>query len=154
MPESAMPDFVRATAKDAAAVRDLVRSAYAKWIPIMGREPLPMTADYDLAISTHLIDLMFVDNELCGLVELVPEPDCVLILNVAVRPDQAGKGYGRALMAHAKDVARALGRGRLRLFTNKLMVDNIALYRRLGYTLDREERTADGRDAVHMSMTF
>ena len=149
-----MSDFVRATAKDAAAVHDLVRSAYAKWIPIIGREPIPMTADYGLAIRAHMIDLMFVDNELCGLVELVPEPDCVLILNVAVRPDRAGKGYGRTLMAHAKDVARALGRGRLRLFTNKLMVDNIALYRKLGYTFDREERTPDGRDAVHMSMTL
>jgi GNAT superfamily N-acetyltransferase len=149
-----MSSFVRATAKDATAVRDLVRSAYAKWVPVIGREPIPMTADYDRAIGTHMIDLMIVDNELSGLIELVPEPDCVLILNVAVRPGQAGKGYGRALMAHAKDIARALGRGRLRLFTNKLMADNIALYRRLGYTLDREERTPDGRDVVHMSTTL
>jgi GNAT superfamily N-acetyltransferase len=149
-----MSSFVRATAKDATAVRDLVRSAYAKWVPVMGREPIPMTADYDLAISTHMIDLMIVDDALCGLIELVPEPDCVLVLNVAVRPDQAGKGYGRTLMAHAEDVARALGRGRLRLFTNKLMADNIALYQRLGYKLDREERTPDGRDVVHMSTTL
>jgi GNAT superfamily N-acetyltransferase len=146
-----MTDFVRATPKDATAVRDLVRSAYAKWVPIMGREPLPMAADYDLAIRTHLIDLIIVDDELLGLIELVPEPDCVLVLNVAVRPGQAGKGHGRTLMAHAADVARALGRGRLRLFTNKLMAENIALYRRLGYAIDREERTADGRDVVHMS---
>jgi GNAT superfamily N-acetyltransferase len=149
-----MLDFVRSTSKDAPAVRDLVRSAYAKWVPVMGREPIPMTADYDRAIRTHMIDLMIVDNELCGLIELVPEPDCVLVLNVAVRPDQAGKGYGRALMAHAEDVARALGRGRLRLFTNKLMAGNIVLYQRLGYTLDREERTPDGRDVVHMSTTL
>jgi GNAT superfamily N-acetyltransferase len=149
-----MSDFIRAIPKDAAAVRDLVRSAYAKWVPVMGREPIPMTADYDLAIRTHMIDLMIVDDALSGLIELVLEPDCILVLNVAVRPDQAGKGYGRALMAHAEDVARALGRGRLRLFTNKLMADNIALYRRLGYTLDREERTPDGRDVVHMSTTL
>ena len=147
-----MSNLVRATPKDAAAIRDLVRSAYAKWVPIMGREPLPMTADYDLAVRTHIIDMMIVDRELSGLIDLVPEPDCVLILNVAIKPDQAGKGYGRALMAHAVDVARSLGHTRLRLYTNKLMAENIALYLKLGYMVDREERTPDGRDVVHMSM--
>jgi hypothetical protein len=94
-----MFDFVRATAKNAAAVRDLVRSAYAKWVPIMGREPLPMTADYGLAISTHMVDLMIVDNELCGLIELVPEPDCKRTLSRrSLRsPGRLTAGENRAL---------------------------------------------------------
>ena len=33
----------RAVAADAAAVRDLTRSAYAKWIPPIGREVTPAT---------------------------------------------------------------------------------------------------------------
>ena len=37
----------RAGAADAPAVGELTRLAYAKWIPVVGREPTPMTADYD-----------------------------------------------------------------------------------------------------------
>ena len=46
--------LVRATKGDADAVRSLVRSAYAKWIPVIGREPKPMGADYEHAVSTIL----------------------------------------------------------------------------------------------------
>ena len=35
----------RATAADVANVRALTRSAYAKWVSLIGREPMPMTAD-------------------------------------------------------------------------------------------------------------
>jgi GNAT superfamily N-acetyltransferase len=143
--------FRRAGPADVAAVRRLVRSAYAKWVPVIGREPMPMTADYERAVGDHVIDLMVVNGEIVGLIELVPEPDCLLIENVAVEPSEWGKGYGRALMSHAVDAAKLLRRKRIRLYTNKLMVQNIALYQRLGYRIDKEERTPDGRDAVHMS---
>jgi GNAT superfamily N-acetyltransferase len=111
-----------------------------------------MTADYGLAIQNHIIDLLLDDDLLVGLIELVVEPHCVLIENVAVRPNEVGKGHGRRLMAHAVDVARSLGRRRLRLYTHKLMVENIELYRRLGYMVDGEEVTPDGRHVVYMSM--
>jgi GNAT superfamily N-acetyltransferase len=87
-------------------------------------------------------------------IELVVEPECVLIENVAVRPDQAGKGHGRALMAHAVEVARSIGRKRLRLYTNQLMAKNISLYQCLGYAIDRQETAPDGRQIVHMSVTI
>ncbi len=57
-------------------------------------------------------------------------------------------------MAHAVEVARAKSRKRLRLCTNRLMAENIALYQRLGYVIDREESTPDGRRIVHMSITI
>ena len=43
----------RAVSADASAVRELSRSAYAKWVPLIGREPMPMTADYERAVSEH-----------------------------------------------------------------------------------------------------
>ena len=42
---------------DAAAIRDIVRAAYAGWVPVIGREPLPMRADYDKAVREHQFDL-------------------------------------------------------------------------------------------------
>ena len=40
----------RAEAADAVPIRALVRTAYAKYVPAMGRSSQPMTADYDAAV--------------------------------------------------------------------------------------------------------
>jgi hypothetical protein len=47
---------------DAAAIRDIVRAAYAKWVPVIGREPLPMRADYDKAVAEHPFQLAVEDG--------------------------------------------------------------------------------------------
>ena len=63
----------RAEPADASAVRELTRAAYAKWVPVAGCEPLPMTADYDQAVKRHLIDLYEEGGELHALIETVVE---------------------------------------------------------------------------------
>ena len=52
----------RATLADATTIRDLTRQAYAKWVPLIGREPRPMTVNYDRAVVDHMIDLYEVDG--------------------------------------------------------------------------------------------
>jgi ribosomal protein S18 acetylase RimI-like enzyme len=141
----------RATAADAVTVRELTRAAYAKWVPILGREPRPMTADYDAALRDHLVDLLRVDGEAVALIEMAPTADHLLIVNVAVVPAQQGRGHGRALMAHAEEVARSLNLSEVRLYTNALFAENLRLYRRLGYRVDREEQHPQFGVAVHMS---
>ena len=141
----------RATTADAVAVRELTRAAYAKWVPVLGREPRPMTADYDAALRDHLIDLLLVDGEAAALIEMAPKADHLLIVNVAVAPTYQGKGYGRALMAHAEEVARSLNLSEMRLYTNALFAENLRLYSRLGYRVDREEQHPQFGVAVHMS---
>jgi ribosomal protein S18 acetylase RimI-like enzyme len=143
-------EFRRASAGDAAAIRDLTRAAYSKWIPVIGREPMPMTADYDAAVWEHLIDLLSENGALVGLIEMNAEPDHLLIVNVAVAPAMQGRGLGHILMAHAEDVAGKLGFSELRLFTHHRYEQNIALYTRLGYLEDHREPIADGFK-VHMS---
>ncbi len=140
----------RATPADARAIRELTRSAYAKWVPVIGREPLPMAADYDVAVRDHLIDLLHVGGEIVALIEMILAVDHLLIENVAVAPAFQGRGYGRKLMAHAEQLAVLLGRGEIRLYTNKLFDANVRLYLRLGYRVDREEAFSGGV-VVHMS---
>ena len=140
----------RAGEADAAAVRELTRSAYAKWVPLIGREPMPMTADYERAVREHMIDLLFVDARLVALIETVNEADHLLIANVAVAPPFQGRGYGRLLLDHAERLAASLRLPELKLYTNKRLVTNIDLYRRLGYAIDREEPFMGGF-MVHMS---
>lgn len=108
----------RAVAADAAAVRALVRDAYAKWVPVIGREPKPMTANYDTAVRLNRVDLAHVEGDLAGLIETIDRSDHLLIENVAVAPQRHGQGFGRALMAHAETVARAAGYREVRLYTN------------------------------------
>ena len=141
----------RATIADAVTVRELTRAAYAKWVPLLGREPRPMTADYDAVLREHLVDLLHLGGEAVALIELAPKADHLLIVNVAVAPTYQGKGYGRALMAHAEEVARSRNLSQMRLYTNALFAENLRLYSRLGYRVDREEQHPQFGVAVHMS---
>ncbi len=143
----------RAVAADAAAVRAVVRDAYAKWVPVIGREPKPMTANYNTAIRLNRVDLAHVEGELAGLIETIDRSDHLLIENVAVAPQQHGQGLGRALMAHAETVARAAGYREVRLYTNQRFEANVQLYLRLGYSIDREEEGPLGV-TVYMSKSL
>ena len=129
----------RASPDQEALVRDITLAAYAKWLPRLGRAPLPMTADYGKALRDHLIDLMYVDDEVVGLIEMVAKPDHLLIENVCVDPNQQGKRYGRRLMTHAENVARRHHVPAIKLYTNKLFHENISFYQILGYQIEREE---------------
>jgi ribosomal protein S18 acetylase RimI-like enzyme len=140
----------RASIDDAPAIRALTRQAYAKWVPLIGREPTPMLADYAAAVQKHRIDLLYVDGELAALIEMIPEPASLLIENVAVSPAFQRRGLGRRLLAHAEEVGVSLGYGEIRLYTNERYVGNVALYLKLGYRIDREEEFR-GTLRVHMS---
>lgn len=140
----------QAVAADAAAIRDLTRAAYAKWVPLIGREPKPMTADYDEAVRRHRFDLLHVDGTLAALIETIAEADHLLVENVAVSPAFQGLGLGRRLMAHAEALAAASGFAEIRLYTNKRFAENVRLYGRLGFRIDREEVLPVGV-VVHMS---
>ena len=139
-----------ATAEDADAIRSLTREAYSKWVPVIGREPKPMTADYAEAVKNHRIDLLYLDGKLAALIEMILEADHLLIENVAVSPAFQGKGLGRKLMAHAEQVAASLGHPETKLYTNKLFAKNVQFYQKLGYGVDREEEFKGGF-VVHMS---
>ncbi|TXH84471.1 MAG: GNAT family N-acetyltransferase [Rhizobium sp.] len=139
-----------ATAADVDAIRALTREAYGKWVPLIGREPLPMTADYAEAVRKHRIDLVEMDGALAALIEMVPGEDHLLIENVAVSPRHQGQGIGKKLLAHAEQVAAILGVNDIRLYTNKRFAENVQLYLKYGYAIDREEPLKDGF-LVHMS---
>lgn len=140
----------RAVATDAAAVRDLTRRAYAKWIPLIGREPTPATENYDQIVRRDPVDLLLADGELVALVWVVPHPDHLLIENLAVAPAHQGQGLGRRMLAHAEALAAHQGLPEVRLYTNRKFASNVEFYLRHGYGIDREEAFWGGVK-VHMS---
>jgi ribosomal protein S18 acetylase RimI-like enzyme len=64
---------------------------------------------------------------------LTERPESFLLQNVAVAPAAQGQGYGRRLITFAEDEAKRRGYDELRLYTNVLMGENIALYQHLGF---------------------
>jgi N-acetylglutamate synthase-like GNAT family acetyltransferase len=90
----------QATPSDAAAIRHLTRQAYAKWVPLIGRELKPMTADYEIAVQRHRFDLLSSEGVLAALIETVDEGDQLLIENLAVAPTFQRQGFW-AVLANA-----------------------------------------------------
>jgi ribosomal protein S18 acetylase RimI-like enzyme len=143
-------EFRPAGPADAAAIRDIVRAAYAKWVPVIGREPLPMRADYDKAVTEHPFDLAVEGDRIVGMIETLVEDDHLWIENVCVAPQAQGKGIGLLLLERAEQKAREADRRELRLLTNGAFEANVSLYKRHGYTIDREEPFMNGM-TVYMS---
>ena len=143
------PPLRPATPADVPAITDLVQRAYAPWIAVIGREPRPMSADYEAALGVHRFDLIEADGRLVALIETERHEDHLLVVNIAVDPGRQGTGLGRRLLAHAEDLAAAAGLAALRLFTNARMERNIVLYERAGYRIETREMLETGA-GVHM----
>lgn len=108
-----------------------------------------MRADHAAHIRDHRADLLFVGQDLAGLVETVERDDAVLIENLAVDPRFQKRGYGRKMVAYAEQLAREARLTTVRLYTNQRFEENLRLYASLGYEVEREE-ALNGGIAVHM----
>ena len=133
---------------DLESVRACVRAAYAIYVPRMGREPAPMTADYEALIGRREVWVACEDDTLAGVLVLRAGPDSLLLENVAVTPAKQGRGIGQALIAFAEQHARDLGLPEVALYTNELMTENLHLYPRLGY-VEIDRRVEDRHSRVH-----
>jgi ribosomal protein S18 acetylase RimI-like enzyme len=141
----------RATVDQIDNVRELTLKAYAKWVEVTPRKPRPMTADYNEAFEKHRFECLYCNDILVGVVETTTQDDELMVVNVAVDPAYQGLGYGVRLMRHAEGMAREAKLTGTRLYTNKLMRENIALYERLGYRFEKETFHDHGTVAVHMT---
>ena len=139
-----------ATRKDAAIVSAITDAAYSKWIPVIGRKPEPMTVDYAEMITTHPTHILAVEGKLAAVLVLKHQEGQTLIWSVAVHPDYQGRGLGLRLLRLAEDEARARGFKSIRLYTNSLFAENVALYRWFGYDETKREPFM-GSTLVHMT---
>ncbi|SFI67392.1 GNAT family N-acetyltransferase [Albimonas pacifica] len=147
-----MPLAIRpARPADAPALSALVRESFALYVPRMGREPAPMAQDFPADIAAGRCWAADGPDGLLGLLVAYadgPAEDPSFHLEtVAVSPAAQGAGLGRALIAFAEDEARSRGLPCVRLYTNASMVENLALYPRLGY-VETGRRTENGFERV------
>ncbi len=136
-----------AKAEDVPAIKPMVDAAYSKYIERLGKLPAAMTADYDKLVETHSLYVLRVGSNVVGSVLISTDNDSMKVNNLVVDPSAQGRGYGRVLMDHAEDMARAQGLAAVTLFTNERMHENIALYTKIGFT-ETGRKTEDGFNRV------
>ena len=131
----------------------MVQSAYAIYVPRIGRKPGPMLDDYGALIREMRVHVLDTDGVIDGVLVLIPEAASMLLDNVAVRPGAQGFGLGRKLLEFAERCALDAGYGSIRLYTNEAMTENIALYTRIGY-IETHRGEAQGLRRVYMTKSL
>lgn len=137
----------RAVTGDLPCVRRVVDAAYAVYLDRMDRPPAPVLHDYHHEVAAGAVWLL--GEPVLAVIVLIPGNDGLLVENVAVDPAAQGTGLGRQLMAFAENQALALGLNRVSLYTNEVMVENLAFYARLGYR-ETGRREQDGYRRVFL----
>jgi N-acetylglutamate synthase-like GNAT family acetyltransferase len=107
----------RADPGDVDALRAIAAAAYQKYVPRIGWNPAPITADYPQAVRNRQAWAAVEDGEIAGFAILIVRPGYLLLDNVAVLAAAQGRGIGARLLALAEDHARGLGLSEIRLYT-------------------------------------
>jgi GNAT superfamily N-acetyltransferase len=139
----------KARADEAGAVRDVVLAAYGRYVAAIGMPPGPMLDDYAARIAAGQVWVLEDAAGIAGVLVLEHGPDRFLLDNIAVRPDIQGLGFGRVLLDFAEAEAARCGWDTITLYTNALMVENIAIYAARGY-VELACRREKGFDRVFM----
>lgn len=122
-----------ATAADVAAVQRISADAYTQHVPVLGLLIQPGIEDYTPRIAGGQVWLLEDGGAIAGLIVLERHADHVLIFSIAVDPPHQGRSYASTLLHHAEDKAREWHLPEVRLYTNALMMKNVAIYTRAGY---------------------
>jgi len=140
MPEIALRP---ALPSDAPGVAACVCEAYVHYIERIGRQPGPMLEDYSHVIAESIVHVATQGGRVLGAIVLKTTEEGFYVDNVAVRPSAKGIGVGRMLLQLAESEARRRGYASIYLATHELMVENRALYSRIGY-VEYDHRVING----------
>ena len=138
-----------ATNCDVEAMSQCARKAYRHYIERLGKEPGPMLDDYGTRVSENDAYVVRRKGQIIALLVLVMSDTGCLLDNIAVDPSFTGLGIGKKLMKFAEDQAIRKGYAELELYTHELMTENIAMYLKWGYLVDRHIYEK-GYDRVYM----
>lgn len=138
------PQIRPALPNDADAFADCIRAAYAKYGDSIPDMP-DVSAGIDQDITDHHVWVADNGTTILGGLVLIVKPPVAKLANIAVHPDAAGRGLGRALIDHAQKQAVLSGCSHMNLTTHVAMPDNVTLYEKLGWTT-----TGTSGTSVHM----
>ena len=144
-----MAAFRLANIYDLKTVEKIVDEAYSVYVDRIGKPPAPMLEDYENLIQRHLVHVIEDENEIQGIIVLIPKDNYMLLENVAVKPSSQSRGYGGRLLSYAYEVAKKMGYKEIHLYTHEKMVENQEMYRHLGWK-EYKRQTDKGYNRVYM----
>jgi len=113
-----------------------------------------MIADFTAQIAAGDVFIATDDQDrFQGFIVFHAEAGHVLLENVAVLPDAAGRGVGKALIGFCETAAQEQGLRAVQLYTNEKMAENLSIYPKLGYS-EVGRRTEDGFNRVYFEKVF
>lgn len=143
-----------AEASDEPEIRDCAEQAYARYVPMIGRKPAPMVADFVTQIAAGTVYVATDEHATFqDFIVFYAQEGHILLENVAVLPSAAGRGVGKALISFCENAARQRGMNAVHLYTNEKMTDNLSIYPRLGY-VKVAHRTEDGFKRVYFEKSL
>lgn len=143
-----------AVASDVSEITECAAQAYARYVPLIGREPAPMIADFASQIAAGDVYVATDEQQVIqGFIVFYAEDGHVLLENVAVFPHAAGRGVGKALIGFCENATRQRGLHAVHLYTNEKMTDNLTIYPRLGY-VEAGRRTEEGFNRIYFKKSL
>lgn len=140
-----------ASPKDAPAVYEIMRTAFAEYV---GKLDPPSGAtiatlqDVQKNFQEGGAVLGEVDGQAIASAQYRVRPDHLYIGRLAVLPEFRERGVASALLRYLEHLARLIERPQLRLGTRLSLPRNIALYRRQGFEIDAIVRPSTGSDSI------
>ena len=128
------PVYRLATPKDTALVRSINAAAYIPaYEAVIGAIPKPAFEDCAHSIEKESVWIAEIDGQASGVLIIVHAPDHMMVYSIAVLPWRQRAGLGKALLSFAEKLALEMGLPELRLYTNRRMERNVALYTSCGF---------------------
>lgn len=120
---------------DAVEIAIIARRAFAKWVPILGREPIPMTMDYRAAILRREVWVVKADGQMAAFMKMSKIANSMFVDVLAVAPERQREQIGSAALRWAEATALRQRLDGVTLKTVAAYTDNILFYRVNGYTV-------------------
>ena len=149
-PAATASDIRLAHRRDAGQLKQIAELAYAKYVPRMHKPPAPFFYDYAAIADEGMTHVLERDGKVVAMVTLAPQPDHLLLRNLAILPEYQKSGIGRVFLVFAEDMTRRLGLTEIRLWTNEKMAENVPYYLGLGYRITHRA-VVDGYSRIFMS---
>ena len=134
---------------DRRAVVACVRAAYTRYTARMDREPAPLRADYEVLIAQGVVYVLVIQEEVRGVLVMMPQQRSLFVENVAVDPRFQGQGLGQKLMAFVEQQAQKEQLQEISLYTNEVMSENLRFYQKLGFE-EEGRRVEDGYHRIFL----
>ncbi|UWU16059.1 GNAT family N-acetyltransferase [Rhizobium sullae] len=136
---------------DIEIVKSLTGEAYARYLALLGAEPIPVTDDDAPRIARGEIWLFEINGVCAGLAVLERHKNHAMLISIAVSPAHQGRRHGSTILRWVEAKAQEWQLPELRLHTNARTMRNIAIYKGFGFQGRRPSPYRPGSTIVDMT---